>query len=36
MKKLISRYRGLDGIVKAALDATLFTALICLAIIATL
>jgi hypothetical protein len=35
MKKLINRYTGLNGIIAAALDATILTAIISLAIIAT-
>jgi len=36
MKTILSkRYRGLDGIVNAAFDATVLTAFVCLALIAT-
>jgi len=34
-KRILKRYRGLDGIVNTALDATILTAIISLAIIAT-
>jgi hypothetical protein len=37
MKTILSkRYRGLDGIVNAAFDATVLTAFVCLALIATI
>lgn len=35
MRKLINRYNGLHGIINAAHDATILTAIICLALIAT-
>jgi len=36
MKKLINRYSGIDGIIHAAFDATILTAVITIALIATL
>lgn len=36
MKNIINRYRGVDGIVRAAHDATWLAAIICTVLIATI
>lgn len=36
MKTIINRYRGIDGIVRAAHDATILAAIICMFLIASI